>query len=103
MLLKNVLSAGSRLTSTENDSIRGFLRAESPVHAQTQLIDIPLFPRNDKKFSSSSDEVLLGPSLMSMKDLPSILPVVPECQDSEDDLHKQHMVVVNGWRRCIPS
>lgn len=95
-LLKNILS-GHHATSSESNGVLSFLRADSPVHDHTGLIDIPLFPR--EKNGLRSDDAP-GPSIISMKDIPSLLPEIP-VHNSDDDIFKQHMVVINGWGKSV--
>ncbi|KAF7793464.1 hypothetical protein EIP86_004576 [Pleurotus ostreatoroseus] len=92
-LLKNILSSGNQASAKDSNEVLNFLRAVSPVHEHTELLDIPLFPRENNNLGS---EDALRPGRISMKDIPSLLPAIPVHTDSDEDLFTQHMVVVNG-------
>ncbi|KAJ3540953.1 hypothetical protein NM688_g6155 [Phlebia brevispora] len=96
--LKSVISSGRPYLPPECNHVHNFLRADSPDHSCIELLDTPIFPINKQQKGSNSSSNLRHPILSGVKDLVPLLPTVPEDQDSEEEIYKQHMVIVDGWQ-----
>lgn len=97
-MAKNVCYAGHPHASAENAHVAAFLRGDSPDYKCPELVDLPIFPRKMHDTGVLQLESR-APTAKTVKDLPSLLLQAPvDDKDSEEELYKQHMVVVNGWR-----
>ncbi|CCM03793.1 uncharacterized protein FIBRA_05941 [Fibroporia radiculosa] len=78
-----------------------FLRADSPLAELVRLDSPPLFPKDRHPGRQSSSDVVLREcvsTLSSLSDLPSLIPEVDlREEDEEEELYREHMIVVDGW------
>lgn len=75
------------------------MRCDSPPIHFTPLDSPPLFPRDRRpghRPSSNVDTASYG--IGGVRDLSQVLSRV-DVDEKEDELYKQHMVIVNGWGR----
>ncbi|GBE77464.1 hypothetical protein SCP_0103390 [Sparassis crispa] len=91
----------------DNAYARDFLRADSPIPMPAQLDSPPLFAR-DRLPGHRPNALVSYPhpaGLKSMSDLPALVPKVEiKKEDEEEDLYKEHLIVVNGWQAYnVPS
>lgn len=103
-LLKGVpaISSSSAKDDDVNSHRAAFLRAESPPLQPIRLCSPPIFSRSlqtgYRPSTTTTSKHSLAPEAIA--DLPELVPkAVMKPDDDEDDLYKQHMVVVNGWRK----
>ena len=94
-LYKSVPRLISSQTFTDSFQPNTFLRSDSPVPVIPHTEFVPIFPRVPKTSVSRKGSV---PA--SFSDLSLLLPVFEDVETDEKDLYKQHMIVVDGWRRC---
>lgn len=92
--------AGSTKQSTQ------FLRGNSPPLQFPNLLSPPLFPRDQRpghfvrgRTSTTAGEVKTQPFLVdSVNDLVPLLSPVSVVEEKEEDLFREHLKIVDGWR-----
>ena len=100
-LFKSVAFLSSRepASSDVHEEAKAFLRADSPPIELPRMASPPLFPRDRQPgYNASSRTSLAGHGLGDLADLPAIVPTAAPGDETEEELYKQHMVVVDGWR-----
>jgi hypothetical protein len=93
-------------TTHENTYFRAFLRSDSPQPTLPQPEFVPMFTQAVRIGGTKAldDPKPVHPSIPSfLSDLPSMLPEPIEVDAEDEDLYKQHMVVVDGWRKYLTS
>ena len=102
MLFQSVafLSSRNHSTSDLHAEAKAFLRADSPLLELPRLASPPLFPRDrcpgyhSSHSGAGHNHLVLG----DLSDLPAVVPLVALTDEAHEELYKQHMVVVDGWR-----
>ena len=94
------LSRRTAATSDVHEEAKAFLRAASPPVELPRMASPPLFPRDRRPGNNapSSGAYMTNLGLGDLTDLPAIVPAVAPGDEAEEELYKQHMVVVDGWR-----
>ena len=86
-----------------NSHLDEFLgRSGSPPPTLPRLEFLPMFPRTERPGGNQTFDTLkpVHPSIpKGLSDLQSMLPEANTVDDEYNDLHKQHMIVVDGWRK----
>lgn len=79
-----------------------FLRSHSPPIDIPNLVSPPLFPRDRRPGHLSTSRTDNGKNFLeSIGDLVPLLPPASIDQECEDDLYKEHMAVIDGWREFL--
>ncbi|PCH39205.1 hypothetical protein WOLCODRAFT_167851 [Wolfiporia cocos MD-104 SS10] len=90
----------TRPTPDQSRQVQDFLRSESPPITFTHLDTPPIFARDQnpgyKKDRCSVNATGRIFGIEDTSDLPSLVPKA-QISDDEEELYKQHMVVVDGW------
>lgn len=74
--------------------VNAFLRSDSPLPVIPHTEFVPIFPRVPETSKSRNDSIPASFSELSL-----LIPVIEDVDPDEKDLYKQHMIVVDGWRR----
>lgn len=107
-LIKAVPTLAKNSQNPTPHVVQEFLRAESPLPEFPELETLPVFPRRDRlgqdpdkgcSTSGTADFVLIPTTISHLAT--SALPSVPMRDEDEEDMAKEHLVIVNGWRKRI--
>lgn len=93
-------------TPHENTHFGAFMRSDSPQPTLPRPEFVPMFTQADRIGGAKAldDMKPVHPSIPSfLSDLPSMLPESIVVDTEDEDLYKQHMVVVDGWRMFLTS
>ncbi|KAL7285548.1 hypothetical protein ACG7TL_000652 [Trametes sanguinea] len=104
-LIKAVPTLAKNSQNPTPHVVQEFLRAESPLPEFPELETLPVFPRRDRlgqdpdkgcSTSGTADFVLIPTTISHLAT--SALPSVPMRDEDEEDMAKEHLVIVNGWQ-----
>src|SRR5882762_7622027 len=103
-LFKSVPAICPLKASHANSHLHKYFRFDSPPPTLPRLEFVPVFARADRLGGAQTfDTIKLDhPSIPnSLSDLPSMLPESKIVAEEDRDLYKQHMVIVDGWRKLL--
>jgi hypothetical protein len=89
-----------------NSHVDAFLHSDSPPPVLPPHEFVPMFTRVGRLDGAQTFDTLKSshPSIPNgLSDLPSMLPELEAVDGEDNSIYKQHMIVVDGWRKFLVS
>ena len=87
-----------------NSHVASFLHSDSSLPALPQPEFVPMFARAGRPGGAHDFDTFKfeHPSIPSaLPDLPTMLPELAVVENEDNDLYKQHMTIIDGWRKFL--
>ncbi len=97
--LKSAASLSRPVTNYRNPYLDPHTLPDSPQIYIWREEFVPIFPRSQRLRGGTTQKAKILPDFQSMADLPKKIPPAVKVEEDDVDMFREHMRVVDGWRK----